>query len=68
MDVLWGTFKLRRRAWLLIWHSGVQVKSLLVWGLFIEGINKLSELLINFFQRLDGMLELEEGVFKATGQ
>jgi len=66
--VLQGAFRLRRRAWLLVRHGGIQVKGRLARGLFVEGSNKLSELLINFFQRLDGTLELEEGVFVAAGR
>jgi len=67
--VLQGAFRLGQRAWLLVWCAGrVRVKGRLARGLFVEGSNKLSELLINFFRRLDGTLKLEEGVFVAAGR
>jgi len=53
---------------LLVRYGRVRVKGRLARGLFVEGSNKLSELLINFFRRLDGALKLEEGVFVAAGR
>ncbi len=37
-------------------------------GFAVEGIKKLSELLINFFQLPDRMAELSEGVIKGAGR
>ncbi len=53
-------------------HGGVRVGGIrgngrLARG-FVEGIDKLSELLIDYFQRLDGTVELEKGVFEAAGR
>ena len=67
-DSLQGTVELRSRAWLLIRPGDVRVESRLARGWFVEGIEKLSELFIHFFQRLDRTMKLEEGVFVATGR